>query len=97
VAVVIDQFAKQVAAYGQSLVATVTVSKALDQSQIERLRSTLAGTYGQQVSLNVEIDPSILGGMVVQIAGEIIDGSVSTRLQNLKLQLAKASGSINRS
>ena len=97
VAVVIDQFAKQVAAYGQSLVATVTVSKALDQSQIERLRSTLAGTYGQQVSLNVEIDPSILGGMVVQIAVEIIDGSVSTRLQNLKLQLAKASGSINRS
>ena len=97
VAVVIDQFAKQVAAYGQSLVATVTVSKALDQSQIERLRSTLAGTYGQQVSLNVEIDPSILGGMVVQIAGEIIDGSVSTRLQNLKLQLVKASSSINRS
>ena len=97
VAVVIDQFAKQVAAYGQSLVATVTVSKELDQSQVERLRSTLAGTYGQQVSLNVEIDPSILGGMVVQVAGEIIDGSVSTRLQNLKLQLAKASGSINRS
>ena len=97
VAIVIDQFAKQVAAYGDSLVATVTVSKELEQSQIERLRSTLAGTYGQQISLNVEIDPSILGGMVVQIAGEIIDGSVSTRLQNLKLQLVKASSSINRS
>ena len=97
VAVVIDQFAKQVAAYGQSLVATVTVSKELEQSQVERLRSTLAGTYGQQVSLNIEIDPSIIGGMVVQIAGEIIDGSVSTRLQNLKLQLVKASSSINRS
>lgn len=97
VAIVIDQFAKQVAAYGESLVATVTVSKELEQSQIERLRSTLAGTYGQQISLNVEIDPSILGGMVVQIAGEIIDGSVSTRLQNLKLQLVKASSSINRS
>ena len=69
----------------------------IEQSQIERLRSTLAGTYGQQISLNVEIDPSILGGMVVQIAGEIIDGSVSTRLQNLKLQLVKASSSINRS
>ncbi len=97
VAIVIDQFAKQVAAYGESLVATVTVSKELERSQIERLRSTLAGTYGQQISLNVEIDPSILGGMVVQIAGEIIDGSVSTRLQNLKLQLVKASSSINRS
>jgi F-type H+-transporting ATPase subunit delta len=97
VAIVIDQFAKQVAAYGESLVATVTVSKELEQSQIERLRATLAGTYGQQISLNVEIDPSILGGMVVQIAGEIIDGSVSARLQNLKLQLVKASSSINRS
>ena len=97
VAIVIDQFAKQIAAYGDSLVATVTVSKELEQSQIERLRSTLAGTYGQQVSLNIEIDPSIIGGMVVQIAGEIIDGSVSTRLQNLKLQLVKASSSINRS
>jgi len=97
VAIVLDQFAKQVAAYGESLVATITVSKELEQSQIERLRTTLAGTYGQQVSLNIEIDPSILGGMVVQIAGEIIDGSVSTRLQNLKLQLVKASSSINRS
>jgi F-type H+-transporting ATPase subunit delta len=97
VAIVLDQFAKQVAAYGESLVANVTVSKELEQSQIERLRSTLAGTYGQQVSLNIEVDPSILGGMVIQIAGEIIDGSVSTRLQNLKLQLVKASSSINRS
>jgi F-type H+-transporting ATPase subunit delta len=97
VAIVLDQFAKQVAAYGESLVANITVSKELEQSQIERLRSTLAGTYGQQVSLNIQIDPSILGGMVVQIAGEIIDGSVSTRLQNLKLQLVKASSSINRS
>jgi len=97
VAIVIDQFAKQLAAYGDSLVATVTVSKELEQSQIERLRTTLAGTYGQQISLNIEIDPSIIGGMVVQIAGEIIDGSVSTRLQNLKLQLVKASSSINRS
>jgi F-type H+-transporting ATPase subunit delta len=97
VAIVLDQFAKQVAAYGESLVANITVSKELEQSQIERLRSTLAGTYGQQVSLNIEVDPSILGGMVIQIAGEIIDGSVSTRLQNLKLQLVKASSSINRS
>lgn len=97
VAIVIDQFAKQVAAYGDSLVATITVSKELEQGQVERLRSTLASTYGRQISLNIEIDPSILGGMVVQIAGEIIDGSVSTRLQNLKLQLVKASSSINRS
>jgi len=94
---VLDQFGKQIAAYGESLVATVTVSTALDQNQIERLRSSLAKTYGQQIRLNVEVDSSIIGGMVVQIAGEIIDGSVSSRLQNLKLQLASAAASVNRS
>ena len=97
VAIVLDQFGKQVAAYGESLVATVTVSKALDLDQVERLRSSLAKTYGQQIRLNVEVDASIIGGMVVQIAGEIIDGSVSSRLQNLKLQLVTAASSINRS
>jgi F-type H+-transporting ATPase subunit delta len=97
IAIVLDQFGKQVAAYGDSLVATVTVSSALDSNQVERLRSSLAKTYGQQIRLNVEVDSSIIGGMVVQIAGEIIDGSVSSRLQNLKLQLGKAAASINRS
>ena len=97
IAIVLDQFGKQVAAYGESLVATVTVSSALDTNQVERLRSSLAKTYGQQIRLNVEVDSSIIGGMVVQIAGEIIDGSVSSRLQNLKLQLGKAAASINRS
>ena len=97
IATVLDQFGKQIAAYGESLVATVTVSTALDQNQVERLRSSLAKTYGQQVRLNVEVDSSIIGGMVVQIAGEIIDGSVSSRLQNLKLQLASAAASVNRS
>ena len=97
IAIVLDQFGKQVAAYGDSLVATVTVSSVLDTNQVERLRSSLAKTYGQQIRLNVEVDSSIIGGMVVQIAGEIIDGSVSSRLQNLKLQLGKAAASINRS
>ena len=97
IATVLDQFGKQIAAYGESLVATVTVSTSLDQNQVERLRSSLAKTYGQQIRLNVEVDSSIIGGMVVQIAGEIIDGSVSNRLQNLKLQLASAAASVNRS
>lgn len=97
IATVLDQFAKQVAAYGESLVANVTVSSALDPNQVERLCNALAKTYGQQVRLNLEIDSSILGGMIVQVAGEIIDGSVSNRLQNLKMQLASAAASVNRS
>jgi F-type H+-transporting ATPase subunit delta len=40
------------------------------------------------LKLNVEIDESILGGMKVQVGGEILDGSLSARLLQAKLQLA---------
>ncbi len=97
VGVVLDQFAKQVAAYGQSLVANVRVANELNDDQLKRLGDNLAKTYGESVKLNVEVDPSILGGIVVEVAGEIIDGSVANRLNNLKKQLVHAAASVNRS
>ena len=87
-AVVLDGFIKQVSAYASRLVANVTVATELSKSQLERLEKTLAKTYGQEINLNVAIDPSILGGVKVQVAGEIIDGSVVARLNQAKMQLA---------
>ena len=97
VGAVLDQFAKQVAAYGNSLVANVRVANELNQQQLHRLGENLAKTYGESIKLNVELDPTILGGIVVEVAGEIIDGSVANRLNNLKKQLAHAAASVNRS
>ena len=54
----------------------------------KRLESALSASYGTELNLNVEIDPSILGGVKVQVAGEIIDGSVVARLNQAKMQLA---------
>ena len=87
-AVVLEDFIKQVSAYGARLVANVTVAAELSKSQLERLEATLTKTYGQEINLNVEIDPSILGGVKVQVSGEIIDGSVVARLNQAKMQLA---------
>ena len=87
-AVVLDGFIKQVSAFASRLVANVTVASELSKSQLERLEKTLAKTYGQEINLNVAIDPSILGGVKVQVAGEIIDGSVVARLNQAKMQLA---------
>ena len=87
-AVVLDGFIKQVSAYASRLVANVTVASELSKSQLERLEATLTKTYGQEINLNVEIDPSILGGVKVQVSGEIIDGSVVARLNQAKMQLA---------
>lgn len=97
VGTVLEQFAKQVAAFGRSLVANVTVANELSQQQIEELTQNLAKSYGESIKLNVEVDPSIIGGIVVEVAGEIIDGSVANRLNNLKQQLVQAAASVNRS
>jgi F-type H+-transporting ATPase subunit delta len=60
----------------------------MSAAQLDRLESVLAKSYGQSLTLNVEVDPAILGGIKVQVAGEILDGSMASRLINAKLQLA---------
>ena len=85
---VLEGYGKQVSAFAERLVATITVAAPLEQSQLERLEKVLAKTYGQELNLNVEIDPSVLGGVKVQVSGEIIDGSVATRLNQARMQLA---------
>lgn len=88
VALVLEFYGKQVSAYASRLVATVTVAGALSASQLDRLEKALTNSYGHSVKLNVEVDPSILGGVRVQVAGEIIDGSLLSRLNEARLQLA---------
>lgn len=85
---VLEGYGKQVSAFAERLVATVTVAAPLEAKQLERLEKALAKTYGQELNLNVEIDPSVLGGVKVQVSGEIIDGSVATRLNQARMQLA---------
>jgi len=93
---VIETFGKLVSGYAERLVATVTVAKPLDAAQLDRLQATLTKTYGQSLRLNQRIDESIIGGVKVQVGEEIIDGSVASRLINLKQQLLKAAATINR-
>jgi F-type H+-transporting ATPase subunit delta len=88
VSTVLEQFGKQVSEVASRIVANVTVAAPLSAAQHQRLETTLSKNYGQALNLNVEIDPSILGGVKVQISGEIIDGSVANRLNQAKLQLA---------
>jgi F-type H+-transporting ATPase subunit delta len=85
---VLEAFGKQVSAVADRLVATVTVAAPLSAAQQNRLEAALSASYGTELNLNVEIDPSILGGVKVQVSGEIIDGSVAARLNQAKLQLA---------
>jgi F-type H+-transporting ATPase subunit delta len=69
-------------------VATVYSAVALGAAQQQRLTTALGARYDTQVSLNTVVDPTIVGGLRVQIADDVIDGSVSTRLSELRQRLA---------
>lgn len=70
------------------LVATVITASALSAGQSARVARGLAEKYGKDISINHVIDPTVVGGVRVQIGGDVIDGTVSTRLSELRLQLA---------
>jgi F-type H+-transporting ATPase subunit delta len=65
---------------GQS-VARVTTAVALTPAQEGRLSDVLGRIYGRTVGLQVTVDPDILGGLVVQVGDEVIDGSIAHRLE----------------
>ncbi len=79
--------ARIVADEAQLSVATVTSAAPLDDAQLDKLAAALGRSNGRGVSINQVVDPSVLGGIRVQIGDEVIDGTVATRLDQLKLQL----------
>jgi F-type H+-transporting ATPase subunit delta len=69
-------------------IATVTVASELEKAQRDRLEKALSTQYGRDVRLNVIVDPIILGGMRVQVGSEVIDGTISNRIADLRIRLA---------
>ena len=60
----------------------------LTDTQLERLTRTLSTTYGRTVTVHVEVDRSLTGGLVVQVGDDVIDGSVAGRIETLRRRLA---------
>jgi F-type H+-transporting ATPase subunit delta len=84
----LDEYARLTAAWRQRLIAVVRVAGGLDEDQRARLTAALSQTYGRDIHLNVVVDPEVVGGMSIQIGDEFIDGSVASRLAQLRQRLA---------
>ena len=69
-------------------IATVTTAAPIDDAQLTRLAKALASSHGRQLRINHVVDPDLVGGVRVQIGDEVIDGSLATRMNELRLQLA---------
>jgi F-type H+-transporting ATPase subunit delta len=72
----------------QQLIAVVRSAVELSAAQRRRLAGALARSYGHRVHLNVIVDPSVVGGISVQIGDELIDGTAATRLAEVRRRLA---------
>ena len=75
-----NELAELAAARRDRYVAHVRTAVALSPDQEQRLTETLTRMYGRRMSLQVELDESLIGGLVVEVGGELIDGSVAGRL-----------------
>jgi len=64
------------------LIAVVRTATALTDAQTERLATVLEKKVGQPIRINVQIDSTILGGVSIKFADELVDGSVVNRLAN---------------
>lgn len=84
---VLEQYGLWIAQFAGESVAHIRVARALSAPQQERLAKALAGFFGRELQINVEIDPQVLGGVHIAINGEVLDATVLTKLQNAKLQL----------
>ncbi len=69
-------------------VATVTSAIALDDDQQQRLAAALSRSLGREVQVQVEVDDKVLGGLVVRVGDEVIDGSTIHRLREARRALA---------
>jgi F-type H+-transporting ATPase subunit delta len=70
------------------LIAVVRVASEISDAQKSRLATAIEKQVGQPIRVNIEIEPSILGGVSVKFADELVDGSVSNRLASAGRSLA---------
>jgi len=71
------------------IIAKVTTAVPLTDELRAELSAKLAGMAGRDVAIQEKVDPSVLGGVVVEMGGRVLDGSVRTRLAEMKERLVQ--------
>jgi F-type H+-transporting ATPase subunit delta len=84
---IVDRLVQRAAASKDEQVAEVRSAVDLTPDQLDRLRAALANATGASVRVKVIVDPSVLGGLVATVGDTVIDGTVRTRLEQLKSRL----------
>jgi F-type H+-transporting ATPase subunit delta len=81
--VIIRAFRQLAARHRGEVAAEVTSAHPLNDDQVAELRQQLRTRVGRDVSVDLSVDPELLGGLVVRIGSQMIDSSIRTRLNTL--------------
>jgi F-type H+-transporting ATPase subunit delta len=84
---IIASFQERLAAHRGEVTAHVGAAQPMSPEQIEQLTAALKTVFGAKVAFDVTLDPALIGGLVVKVGSRMIDSSVSSKLQNLKLAM----------
>lgn len=84
----LDELSELAARRRNQSVAHVVSASPLTSEQRDALSAKLDRIYGKPITLHVEIDPGVLGGIVVKVGDEVIDGSSAGRIMALRGQMA---------
>lgn len=81
------EISRQAAELRGRSIAVVTSSEALSEAQSDNLRERLTSLYGREIAVHNEVDPALLGGVVVRVGDEVIDGSVAGKVDAMRRTL----------
>ena len=67
--------------------AEVTAARSLSESQVAALQESLQRSLGGKVSISHEVDPTLIGGMVVKVGSRMVDTSLRTQLNKIQIAM----------
>jgi F-type H+-transporting ATPase subunit delta len=69
------------------IAAEVTSAEPLGEQHLGELKAAIKSTIGRDVDLALKVDPAILGGLIVKVGSRMVDNSLKTKLQNLRIAM----------
>jgi len=87
---VADAFRTLVAHHRGEITAEVRAAHALNDMQIDALKSKLRSAMGREVAVNITVDEHLLGGLVVKVGSKMIDSSLRAKLNRLEIAMKGA-------
>jgi F-type H+-transporting ATPase subunit delta len=87
---IIKTFRMLVARHKGEVTAQVTVAERLNDARLTEVKEALAAVTGKDVHLDMHVDPSIIGGLIVKLGSRMVDSSLRTKLNAIKHAMKEA-------